>query len=938
MLVMIVQNLQEHKDIIEKLCNPGMNGYYGMDGYNDFYYQPEDLAIDENGITAIQASQSDREGHNLLEKVDEFYDNLPSRENNEGRRQSFRDDLLGDINSRGPMKVLEDLSSREIVQHLDGHQNPNGILEPGHSHQENRAHRTNENGQIIFKPNLGNQRRLQPPNVLQMRPRVPHINFNQHPGLKANDVTLNLNTPQDGVTNSKQNPSQIANQQDLMRKIEFMDNRLQQHESLIQQLRNQVKADPIKEKQLEDDQEMLNNVLDSPQKSNSGASERKTNEGDDKDQTQEQHHPNQQLPLMKGSDDQQSTIQMLQNLLMRTRKDIQDKFDTQLRNQEQRVMSQVEALQNWLQQSHMMGDEGYEEEGNNTKLQNQNSGFDNSQENVVQSLNTSQAQIDPNISYNDQKVTILNQSTQNATKNTTSGTILPGQTNLQVPRGQNVAQTSQFRLRVPPKQLNDIKDLQKKAEKFDAQIYELFERHNINDKIVGRINDYYETNLKVVSVRGLGEQIKEFEKQLENKANILDVKKLVSSIRIFYLFLSVLDECNDKFNWLEERYKEERKDQEMINQNNQLAMKNMSQRAGNFYEKVHQIDRELAEVQLAMKKSDSNNWMNGIGGPSGISSQSDQIEELQNAMNRKFSEYAAKFKTFEEELQTQIYSVKDILKQKLSQSQLLESEERTQGLMDKIIANINKRFMDRKETKKTLKQFEQQLEHLLELVVHKVDEFEVNEAMLAKKPLGGWSCASCQKNIQNLSGHLADYQVTHKLPGRESGEHLRASHKLPQGLQKLVQNYGISNKTSINNPFQNNINIDIKDNAAENQSFKGKNRYKGMLINLMTSPNGSLSPERIDLVNKDEKLLKSELSSIHQHQSQPVNYLLKPKLKTVKHHMQHSLSQKRFGDTLEIYKDLQIDNVSKQSQLRDQQHLGQIYSPSSLPALNNKNL
>jgi len=24
-----------------------------MDGYNDFYYQPEDLAIDENGITAI---------------------------------------------------------------------------------------------------------------------------------------------------------------------------------------------------------------------------------------------------------------------------------------------------------------------------------------------------------------------------------------------------------------------------------------------------------------------------------------------------------------------------------------------------------------------------------------------------------------------------------------------------------------------------------------------------------------------------------------------------------------------------------------------------------------------------------------------------------------------------------------------------------------------
>ena len=60
-----------------------------MDGYNDFYYQPEDLAIDENGITAIQASQSDREGNNLIEKVDEFYNDLPSRENRRENLQSF---------------------------------------------------------------------------------------------------------------------------------------------------------------------------------------------------------------------------------------------------------------------------------------------------------------------------------------------------------------------------------------------------------------------------------------------------------------------------------------------------------------------------------------------------------------------------------------------------------------------------------------------------------------------------------------------------------------------------------------------------------------------------------------------------------------------------------------------------------------------------------
>ena len=47
--------------------------------------------------------------------------------------------------------------------------------------------------------------------------------------------------------------------------------------------------------------------------------------------------------------------------------------------------------------------------------------------------------------------------------------------------------------------------MQKTVEKFDALIKELFERHTINDKIVTKINDYYESNLKVISVRGLGE-------------------------------------------------------------------------------------------------------------------------------------------------------------------------------------------------------------------------------------------------------------------------------------------------------------------------------------------------------------------------------------------------------------------------------------------------
>jgi hypothetical protein len=46
------------------------------------------------------------------------------------------------------------------------------------------------------------------------------------------------------------------------------------------------------------------------------------------------------------------------------------------------------------------------------------------------------------------------------------------------------------------------------------------------------------------------------------------------------------------------------------------------------------------------------------------------------------------------------------------------------------------------------------------------------DAMFTKKPLGGMSCASCERNITNLSGHMADFQPWKKLPFREPNERI----------------------------------------------------------------------------------------------------------------------------------------------------------------------
>jgi len=46
------------------------------------------------------------------------------------------------------------------------------------------------------------------------------------------------------------------------------------------------------------------------------------------------------------------------------------------------------------------------------------------------------------------------------------------------------------------------------------------------------------------------------------------------------------------------------------------------------------------------------------------------------------------------------------------------------------------------------------------------------DAMFTKKPLNGLSCASCERNITNLSGSIAEFQPWKKLPFREANERI----------------------------------------------------------------------------------------------------------------------------------------------------------------------
>ena len=90
------------------------------------------------------------------------------------------------------------------------------------------------------------------------------------------------------------------------------------------------------------------------------------------------------------------------------------------------------------------------------------------------------------------------------------------------------------------------------------------------------------------------------------------------------------------------------------------------------------------------------------------------------------------------------------------------------------------KLADKQDTKKSLKQIESTLKSLYDIVNSLQGNSQPvysgggsdDEAMFAKKPLGGWSCASCEKGLNNLHGHIADYQPWSKLPFKEPHERL----------------------------------------------------------------------------------------------------------------------------------------------------------------------
>lgn len=106
--------------------------------------------------------------------------------------------------------------------------------------------------------------------------------------------------------------------------------------------------------------------------------------------------------------------------------------------------------------------------------------------------------------------------------------------------------------------------------------------------------------------------------------------------------------------------------------------------------------------------------------------------------------------------------------------------------LNDVIKNIIERFADKKDTHKRLSALEKQIKVVYDLMIsqesHRTVSGQEDDAMFTKKPLGGTSCASCEKTITNMHGQMAEYQAWKRLPFKEPGERISRVSTMPHLL------------------------------------------------------------------------------------------------------------------------------------------------------------
>ena len=386
-------------------------------------------------------------------------------------------------------------------------------------------------------------------------------------------------------------------------------------------------------------------------------------------------------------------------------------------------------------------------------------------------------------------------------------------------------------------------DSKKHIEKLKRQLKLISNKENqdIDEKRAGS-NGLSDDDLKLIS--DLTKRINEAEKNIKN---LISISPEITRMRD--KLINIENSLTLKTNQTEfDEFVEKLNGQ--INMNNNIrdlvekvqdmANKNM-QDLGFFLNKIE----SLSATVLAMKEA--------LETLSGMK-QENIIDITQFVDNLAFQDYVKRHNKEKDKLEKNIDELrrlfKDILEgfnKKADEKDLRNFELLLNNKLEELKLMSGKKFADKIDTGKTLKYLDAQIKYLSEIYSKKNDKSD--NWLLAKKPIGGHACASCESYLGDLREN-DDYIAWNKYPQRERDKNYRAGN----GFSRMLNMLNLDIKNTFDGIKENSYD---SDNEHINFDFDKKR--------LMTSPiNISISNQNNNSKNNKNNFNRSTLNNFGQ--------------------------------------------------------------------------
>lgn len=189
-----------------------------------------------------------------------------------------------------------------------------------------------------------------------------------------------------------------------------------------------------------------------------------------------------------------------------------------------------------------------------------------------------------------------------------------------------------------------------------------------------------------------------------------------------------------------------------------------------------QVTNRIDKVEVQIQQI-----LNGLGKGGGEGVEASVIKDLEDKLNQLRTD----FEKFKDDVMRWLKDLQDALANKADISALKDLERYLLSRLEELENGLDKRFADKNETKKALKALEKQIKNLFDLLMNQDGTARKGEddAMFAKKPLGGWSCASCARDLVNLQGIQAEWVPWRQWPFRDPNERVAKS---GQGFSRIL--------------------------------------------------------------------------------------------------------------------------------------------------------